>query len=240
MKDEALALDALGSAGVEMAEMVKAAGGGSPVVPMGPSVLPSDLFDAYFASIEVAGLQACRDWSDRSAWSVHARRALYAARAVIICAHPILRGRDPNIYVPMHLAVGTVNEWGRSGGHFGLEATLTDPGNVWSAPLFIAYHENVPSPDRVQYAAWKLHSVKATQRMMVAYFGRSAPIDTFERLEGLVREVCSAHAGQDILLIGGDLEAKVSVAADLRSAHRTAIVVAPWPPQLPENCHTNR
>ena len=141
-----------------------------------------------------------------------------------MAAHPVLSAVDADVFVPTHLSLGTMNEWGRNGGHFGLDATLTDPQNVWNQLLFVARHEAAPLPDRVQYAAWELHSVKAIRRMLVAYFGRSTSIKTFEDLEKLVREVCSAHVGQDLLLVGGDCDAKPTSPAELCAAHQTAIV----------------
>jgi hypothetical protein len=189
--------------------------------------LAAQLADAYLASLQAAGIEACTAWASRPAWKAHATRALAAARAMLMAMQPALREVEPALYVPTHLARATVADWGRTMGHFGLDAVLTDPVNAWRPPLLAAHLESEPAPDRVQYASWRLLTVKASSRMLVACFGESTPVASFEVLERLVREVCAAQAGLDVLLIGADLDARPRSVAELRGAHRQGVVASP-------------
>ena len=169
-----------------------------------------DYFTAYLDALVAGGEAACKDYQGpREVWTRRATLALsQAGQLVQVGAETAAKG-DPDRH-------------GRSE-YLALDVTVYDAGS-WAPPLFVGEHENWVYEWRVQYAAWKLLSVEAKRRMLVAYYGERTEIPSFDRLTELVREVCRDNKGKDIFLVGGEYYAEPANVDDLRAAHNTEIV----------------
>jgi len=168
----------------------------------------NELFEAYFRSLAELGAIPHYSGYQYGLWTQLATAALVQ---VGLRAFP-----DGSKVAKNHR-----DSYGRSE-YLDLDVTVLDP-TTWGTPLFVAEHENSMLRARVQYDAWKLLSVDARRRMLVAYFGgKECP--TFADLKAAVEEVCRDNPGKDILLVGGDYRAKPTNIDDLRKAHDTAIV----------------
>lgn len=121
-----------------------------------------------------------------------------------------------------HTAKQHPNRWGRCE-YLTLDVVLCDLES-WASPLFIAEHENSPSKSRIQYNAWKLLSVDAKRRVLVAYWGADKELPDFEALRSAVAEVAEDNPRRDIVLIAADYNAMPASATELRAGHRSVIV----------------
>ena len=178
-----------------------------------------EIFDAYFNFFVEQERTAFLDYTNSTLWTRRATKALVHVGIKAFTSE--LKDRIPEVSAKEHAD----NPYGRSE-YFTLDVSITDP-NTWKSPLFIAEHENSGSLERVQYDAWKLLSVDAKHRVLVAYFGGTCRAKDFAALRQAVLEVCADHSGKDILLIGGQADARPDDAATFRSVHETAIVGAP-------------
>ncbi len=170
-----------------------------------------EIFDSYFANIAEQGPTALADYTQNLLWTPRATLALVRVGLKVFPAgEAVAKG------------LASENEWGRSE-YLCLDVTITDP-KTWGPPVFIAETENSPLKSRVQYDAWKLTSVDARRRVLVAYWGKGTEFKTFEQLRAAVHEVCAGQPGKDILLIGGDYNARPTTIGEFRRAHETSIV----------------
>ncbi len=173
-------------------------------------ITANDYFDAYLDGLAAGGIRACEEYQGcQSVWTIRATLALCTAGQLALSQAEIA-------------AKGNADRYGRSE-YLGLDVTLYDD-NSWAPPVFIGEHENRPYEWTVQYAAWKLLSVQAQRRMLVAYFGGGNYIRTFDRLRDIVLEVCNDNPGKDILLVGGEYLGQPKNVDELRGLHQTAIV----------------
>ena len=170
-----------------------------------------EITDTYYAALEGQGEAIVADYVDDALWTPRATVALVkAGLAACPSGKPAARGHAHQ------------NQWKRSE-YLCLDVVIVD--GDWSAPGFIAEHENSPSRERIQYNAWKLLSVESRRRVLVAYWnGGKNGCATFEDLVKAVTEVTEAQPGKDILLIGGDYQAQPDSLAALRRAYRDSIV----------------
>ena len=169
------------------------------------------IFDAYFQFFAEETPRTFKDYEDRTLWTSRATTALvHVGRFAFPNAEICARGH------------ATTNPWGRSE-YLTLDVTLNDRDS-WAPPLFIAEHENWGTKPRIQYDAWKLLSVYAKRRVLVAYWGKGTDFKTFNDLVAAVKEVCGGQANKDILLIGGQANARPQTAEQFRNAHETSIV----------------
>lgn len=168
------------------------------------------IFDSYFNFFAEQETTVFADYTNAALWTLRATTAL---------VHVGMKAFPGEVTAKGH---SKLNPWNRSE-YMTLDVAITDP-NTWASPLFIAEHENSPSKERVQYDAWKLVSVEAQRRILVAYFGRGTEFKNFEALNKAVREVCEGQPGKDILLIGGQADAVPTSVTAFREIHETMIV----------------
>ena len=171
------------------------------------------IFDAYFNFFAEQEKTVFADYTNATLWTSRATTALvHVGLKAFPASEVTAKGHR-------------LNPWDRSE-YLTLDVAITDPKS-WAPPLFIAEHENSPRKDRVQHNAWKILSVEAHCRILVAYWGRGTELEDFKALTNAVREVCEGHPGKDILLIGGQAEAAPTTPKTFREVHQTAIVGLP-------------
>jgi len=118
-----------------------------------------EIFDSYFSFIAEQGATALADYTQNVLWTPRATIALaHVGLKVFPAGEAVAKGR------------ASENEWGRSE-YLCLDVTIADL-KTWGPPVFVAEHENSPLRSRVQYHAWKLLSVDARRRVLVAYWGK--------------------------------------------------------------------
>lgn len=170
-----------------------------------------DIFEAYFRFIAEQGPAIFADYTRNALWTPRATTALaHVGLAAFPSGDAAAKGHAGQ------------NQWGRCE-YMNLDVTICDP-KTWSAPLFVAEHENSAFKAQVQYCAWKLLSVEAKRRVLVAYWGEGTEFKTFDSMTEALKEVCSGQPGKDILLIGGKFNAKPTNIEEFRAAHSTHIV----------------
>jgi hypothetical protein len=170
-----------------------------------------DIFDDYFRAIEEQGPGALADYTQDALWTPRATLALVrVGLAVFPGGEVTAKGQSE------------ANPWRRSE-YCNLDVCIVDP-NSWSAPVFTAEHENSPKRERLQYDAWKLLTVEARRRVLVGYWGKGTEFKNFAALREAVEEVCADHPRKDILLVGGDFNARPGSINEFRKAHETAVV----------------
>jgi len=167
------------------------------------------IFDSYFNFFAEQETTVFADYTNAALWTLRATTAL---------VHVGLKTFPGEVTAKEH----RLNPWNRSE-YMTLDVAITDP-NSWAPPLFIAEHENCANKERVQYDAWKLLSVESQRRILVTYWGRGTDFKNFETLNKAVREVCEGQLGKDILLIGGQADARPTNATAFREIHETAII----------------
>lgn len=170
-----------------------------------------EIFEAYFRFIAEQGPTVFADYLQNALWTPRATTALaHVGLKAFPAGEAAARGHAGR------------NQWGRCE-YMGLDVAICDP-KTWGAPLFIAEHENSVFKPQVQYCAWKLLSVEAKRRVLVAYWGDGTEFKTFDALTDAVKEVCGGQPGKDILLIGGKYGARPTSIDEFRAAHPTHIV----------------
>jgi hypothetical protein len=164
---------------------------------------PTQYLDALRRSLD-AERGAKSAWSrvhkwDSARWTTAMTRSLGAA------AHEIF----PNAHVAgkdIDSSLSYCDPYERRE-YLSLDLTVYDNAN-WTAPLMIAEHEISPSPEKVQYCAWKLLSVHADVRLLVAYFdstGKYADwVNSADAVEGCLKEVVRDHKDKPLFLLAGD------------------------------------
>ena len=159
-------------------------------------------------------LEAHPTCADTYCWSNDDYTPL-ATNALIKAGLSAFPGSEPT-------AKGHPNRWGRSE-YLTLDVVLC-PRDGWSSPLYIAEHENSRWKTKIQYDAWKLLSVDAQQRVLVAYWGADPLLQTFTDLRKAVAEVAKDNPKRDIVLIAADYKARPADGGELRAMHQSAIV----------------
>jgi hypothetical protein len=111
--------------------------------------------------------------------------------------------------------------------YFGLDVCGNHPG-AWDPPYLVMEHEPWPWGDRVKYAAWKLLSIDATYRVMVACWGESRkasePVRSWDSLLAAVIEVAgTGRFHGDLLLLGSPMTAPPDV-EDWTALFRSTVV----------------
>lgn len=177
-----------------------------------------EIFDGYFKALEEQGAVVFVDYQHDALWTPRATiaLALVGMRALASEATSQVTSRGAS--------------FGR-GEFLDIDVAIVEPTN-WNPPVFVAEHENSGRRERVQYAAWKLLSVDAGQRLLVAYFGDGTQFRSFEELLGAVTEVCQGHVGKALLLIGGEYDARPKTIEGLRKAHQTFAAGIPRTPRI--------
>jgi hypothetical protein len=172
-----------------------------------------EIFDAYFRFFAEQGPTAFADYVRSPLWTPRATTALvHVGLKAFPAGEPAAKGYAGQ------------NQWNRSE-YLCLDVAVVDP-QTWGAPLFVAEHENSRFKAQVQYCAWKLLSVEAQRRVLVAYWGEGTEFKHFDALREAVKEVCAGQPSKDILLIGGNYAAKPTTIDEFRDTkvHDTAIV----------------
>lgn len=109
----------------------------------------------------------------------------------------------------MHVAGKGIDCGDKYGRHEYLTMDLTVyDDNKWECPTLIVEHENSPSGAKLQYCAWKLLSVYAKARILVAYIdttGRYAWCkNSAAELRTVLLPVLAAHPDKPLALFVGD------------------------------------
>jgi hypothetical protein len=171
----------------------------------------SDIFEAYFRELAEQGPTVFADYKRDALWTPRATLALVRVGLAVF--------PDGEVTARGH---ATQNPWGRSE-YCNIDVSIVDPGS-WGSPVFTAEHENSPRRDRLQYDAWKLLTVESHRRVLIGYWGPGTEFANFAAMKQAVEEVCADHPRKDVLLIGGNYEARPTNINELRKVHETAIV----------------
>lgn len=101
---------------------------------------------------------------------------------------------------------GLSDDYGRHE-YLTLDVMLYD-NSGWRPPVLIVEHENSPSEEKLRYCAWKLLSVKATHRVLVAYIDSTRKYSwckaSASDLLASLRPVISDHVDGDLTIIIGE------------------------------------
>lgn len=166
----------------------------------------STIFSLYIDAL-VEDAAALRDYPHSELWTHRATRALVQVGVRLF----------PNAEVTAKKH--THMNWAARSEYLTLDVMLCDQKSTWGPPVFVAEHENTPTIERIQYNAWKLLSVVARTRVLVAYFGPKSA-SSFEKIAAAAQEVCDDNPGRDVLLIGGLYDATPKSVRELRECHR--------------------
>jgi hypothetical protein len=173
----------------------------------GQTMQAAHILDLYLRSL-LETREVWKRYTDNRAWTAEATRALVN---VGLTAFP----------AGVAAARGHRDSYGRSE-YLTLDVCIVDPAK-WSAPMFIAEHENASVRAKIQYCAWKLLATRAQQRVLVAYYAAGSNVPNQAAIVGGVKKVCKDIPG-DIVIITADANARPSSADKLRRLHAVSTV----------------
>jgi hypothetical protein len=163
--------------------------------------------DAYFVELGKQGEAVVEDYNRDDLWTRRATTALSQVGLSLFPEHQLFTK------APIAGAMRPVR-----GQHHAVDVLLA-PKDGWGDPSFLAEHESSPRKARVQADAWRLFSIHAKVRVLIAYWGTNTEFATFADLRKAMYDVARDHFGKELLVIGGESGHQPRTLAALRAAH---------------------